>query len=485
MPDGLLPALALGGGMLLWIFHSRRIGRSIRSVEDWLRGPDESIQSWRIGFSSFASLVVVVGYVVFYVTYTQKWGLWIAIFPVINIVSFLVYSAILLKVRQVFAGNDEKLGVFVSLLHEAAPTQAFAKHISRYFTVFMMFILILGMSAEAWYGAKVLSMVTKEAISPPWMFLLIVVTSILVAHWGGFRAVLRCDLTQSLLLLLFIALVLWQLFSQNSMSTTQSVPQLSSNEVWTFGILCVNAMVIPYVSMNPWHLFSLRNSGQNATFLDVLKLPFFLGILALNLVTLILIVALYVGTTDTLGYLAPLLLNSAGTKNLSTWVLTIGGLFVAAALLSTIDSFLLSHYYHAYKSFKTDALGTESRNGSAPDLREARFWFSLTYLLFFIATLMVISSGDDLINILIRIGGCIIVIAPWIFQCTIRKALSVSVAHSKLQIWLIISLVTANFLYLWSPAPSAMGQLSFLLLSIALNVGFLLLACYRHQSVES
>ena len=221
--------------------------------------------------------------------------------------------------------------------------------------------------------------------------------------------------------------------------------------------------------------------GTRPAYLAVLSLPFFWGVLCLNVISAALVVFINLQRDSDLGLLGAFVVGY-DFKLVWPGMVFLVVIVVVSALHSTLNSVLLSYFYFFYYAF---ALGQADYNGKrtsddqqldAPKqaLTSVRRGIVFLYLGFFASAFILLLLDRPLFESLTSLGATIVVAAPWIFRLIVLRHWGARHTDGLADVSMTTGLFAANVLYVWSPLFDRFGPqgvIVFVATAIVYNFG--------------
>lgn len=478
--------------ILVWVVYAWVLGRDVRSVSEFLEGRDSlpgGITNWRIYFSTYASYLMVASYLVFYTTYTALWGGWVILFPIFNIVGFFLFALLILSLRNHLEPTSPEPPLF-QLFRRTTSRPRLYTSLIRGFALLNVFIITLAMTVETFYTSKVLAVLTAGAPGAMEFVVLLLIASVLEVTFAGVKGVVYTDVFQVLgavpfLLFAFTDILNAILGSGGPPQASQSAATMSGPTMDLLILFLMNSLLTPYLNLNSWHLNSLPGSvsaGRQSLLAQVFQLPFFRSVVLFNLVTLALFGLLAVAHVS-FDWLNVFVVGSEGSPpQLPTSVAIMAIVFSICALISTIDSMLISHFYHFYLSFsgnsaRETSVATRSTKPQVAEfagLQRVKRSLALLYGVAFAVAILLQYYQPNLIHLLLGLGSVVTIAGPLILKLLLLEHWQVPHQNT----WPFMSvfglLVAANAIFVISPSyqhgASVSVSIGFLTMSVILNL---------------
>lgn len=490
--------------LLTWILLCAWQGRKVTTTHEFLSAERylKTRSAPRIFLSTVASYVMIAGYLVFYVTYASLWRGWLVIIPLLSIAAFYLYCFLTLHLRQTFSVTTSSTAsvnpktnqaALIRLLIRSAPDPVTGKFLVAGICWIFIALLTFAMTIEIVYSSKILANVTNDAITAEQFVILLIVSSLLCVVLAGVRGVIHTDIIQFIVLIAFILFLGFDFLSEASSPEPAPpiLPDLGTDGYLLLSLFVLNTFLIPYVSLTPWHLTdlgSLQAREEDKPSRMVWRIPFMRGVLFWNLVTLVLVIILLSTDPATSMVYRVFTPQATAAHTLPTLLSACVIIFIICAVLSTVDSNLISHFYHLYWAYRApeSAPNTHITPESAIiqgesselnesgneihiedekiELRRTKLWLAFIYVLTFIGTVYLSLFQRGLFDLLVSLGSTVIVLAPWFIKLSIISLRGRDYKESKVFLGTLLILVITNVIVNWLPIEPNMRVIGILII---------------------
>ncbi|WP_298753777.1 hypothetical protein [uncultured Arcobacter sp.] len=404
-----------------------------QNIKDFLFS-SQSISSNKFSSTTVASGTSLSTVFIFFIITAPIYGWWLLFAPMTYAFGLLISNTVFKKVS--LNTNLNEIGSISDFISKKTNFQLLV-YVTEIITFFGFLAIIL---VEVILGLQILNHFINDNVNIKTIFIIIILSiTALYVYLGGYKAVIDSDSWQNKLILssvggFFVYLIL--IFSSNpdkisSIFTITNIPiTLLELIVFLLNVLILN-IFLPISQLSMWHRFSISKSKDDVSFgiNKSIKVVFILwGLL------------IFIGISIySLGYK---LENVEDVFNMLIKTSSIGAYIIfplifigmLSALLSTVDTSLITIIYLLFNSKKTHTLF----DNKISIFLSIFFTLILVIILYFLVNYTV---GIDLLSIIFTILGQIVLLGPPLVMLSNRN-INLSIIESKiLAIGLVVSIV--------------------------------------------